>query len=312
MGNTMYILGDDYIDDLFEEEIKEYEEKEKESFCNWVRNKQTYSPAADVEILKTVSAGIYKINNDGQMVKQSVSFDGLYRFKNSEIDTIINDVNTFWERKDIFIKNGFLHKRGILLEGPPGSGKSSVITLLINELIKKYEGVVFLINNVNDFVKIYDFLKGTFRRIEPNRFIITIIEDIDKLVSNSGIEPEVLDFLDGKNSINHHLVITTSNDTSDLSDALLRVSRIDTKYYLGAASKDTREQYFINKGITGDLLEKYVEKSEDLTVSELKELYIGTFILGKNFDEVVDQIINPYEKREFSSKSSNKNKIEID
>ena len=64
MGNKMYILDDDYIDDLFEDEIKEYENKEKESFCNWVRNKQTYSPAADVEILKTVSSGIYKINND--------------------------------------------------------------------------------------------------------------------------------------------------------------------------------------------------------------------------------------------------------
>ena len=181
----------------------------------------------------------------------------------------------------------------------------------MDDLIKKYNGVVLLINNVNDFTKVYDFLKSTFRRIEPSTFVITIIEDIDKLAETL-ILPELLDFLDGKASIEHHLVIATSNNTSEIPDALLRVSRLDRRFYIGYPSKITRKEYFINKGIEEDLLEEYINQSEDLTISELKELYIGTYILGNPFNEVIDQILNPCEKKDYSVKGSSVKQIEID
>ena len=183
--------------------------------------------------------------------------------------------------------------------------------MIINDLIKKYNGVVLLINNVNDFTKAYDFLKSTFRRIEPDRFVITIIEDIDKIASTT-ILSELLDFLDGKNSIEHHLVIATSNDTSDMPDALLRVSRLDRRFYIGYPSELARREYFINKGVEEELLNDYVKYSEELTISELKELYIGTYILGNSFEEVVDQILNPFEKKEYSTKKSSNKSITID
>lgn len=183
--------------------------------------------------------------------------------------------------------------------------------MIINDLIEKYNGVVLLINNVNDFTKAYDFLKSTFRRIEPDRFVITIIEDIDKIASTQ-ILSELLDFLDGKNSVDHHLVIATSNDTSSIPDALLRVSRLDRRFYIGYPSELARKEYFINKGIEKELLDDYVKYSEELTISELKELYIGTYILGNSFEEVVDQIINPFEKKEYSSKKLINKSITID
>ena len=310
MGNVFQMILDDE-DEEYQEQIAKEIEEERSTFCNWVKNKSIYTPAAEVEITNKVEAGVYKVNADLGLTKQSIVSDNLYKLPDSEIDLILNEVSKFWDRADKFKEKNLIHKRGILLEGPPGTGKSSLITLLIKDLVEKYKGVVLLINNINDFTKVYDFLKSTFRRIEPNRFVITIIEDINKL-STSSIEPELLDFLDGKASVNHHLVLATSNDTSELSDALLRVSRLDRKYYIGYPSETARKEFFIKKGVEPELLEEYVEKSKDLTISELKELYIGTYILGNSFEEVIDQILNPYEKKEYSSRKSMDNTISVD
>lgn len=310
MANPFFII-DDIDDEDYQEEIKKELEEEQSTYCNWVRNKQVYSPAADVEVIKKVVPGIYKINNDMALIKQSMVSDNLYKLSDSEIDPILEEVTKFWNKVENFKKGNLIHKRGILLEGPPGTGKSSLITLIINDLIEKYKGVVLLVNNVSDFTKAYDFLKSTFRRIEPDTFVITIIEDIDKLASTV-ILPELLDFLDGKASIEHHLVIATSNDTSEMPDALLRVSRLDRRFYIGYPSEIARREYFVNKGIEDNLLDEYVKQSEELTISELKELYIGTYILGNPFDEVIDQILNPFEKKEYSTKKSTVKQISID
>lgn len=312
MKNSIFALyPDDLEDEMFEEQIKEEIDKERDKYCSWIFNKSTYVPATDVEIVNKVESGIYKINNDFALVKQTISSDGLYKLPNSEINLILDEVNKFWDKADKFKKHNLIHKRGILLEGPPGTGKSSIITLLIKELIEKYDGIVLLVNNINDFTKVYEFLKSTFRRIEPNRFVITIIEDINKICTPT-IESEVLDFFDGKASISNHLIITTSNDTSDLPDALLRVSRIDRKFYIGYPSEKARREYFINKGVDESLIQQYIDNSENLTLSELKELFIGTYILDNDFEDVVEQIINPYEKKEHSSRNIDNNKIEID
>lgn len=303
-----FIIDD--IDELFHEDNGEEVAKEID-YCNWVYDKSKYSPAVEVEIVKKIERGIYRINNDFTLSKQSISSDGIYKLPDSEINHILDEVNKFLDKSKKFKEHHLMHKRGILLEGPPGTGKTSIITLLIQELVNNYDAIVLLINSVKDFSLAYEFLKSTFRKIEPKRFVVTIIEDIDK-VCNDVIEPEILDFLDGKASIDHHLIITTSNNTTDLPDALLRPSRIDRRFYIGYPSETSRREFFKNKGVEESQLDTYVKKSEDLTLSELKELYIGTYILDNDFDEVIDQILNPFEKKEYVSKKSSNPSIEVD
>lgn len=185
--------------------------------------------------------------------------------------------------------------------------KSVTITLLMQELIKN-DGLVFLINSVRDFTLLYDYYKNVLRKIEPNRNIITVIEDIDKLLDPS-IEAEFLDFLDGKMTIGHHLIIATTNDSSHLSDAIIRPSRMDLRVVIDYPTKESRREFFKFKGVELSDLDMFVNGTSKFSMSQLKEVFIGTYILSKDFESVIDQIKNPLTKKKYTSFEHSKTSI---
>lgn len=297
-------------------EAEEDSQVDDTEYSLWLDRGANYSPAVKLKIKKELPSGVYKINFDNQegnfiFTPANVSTDEIYRFSESISDQILKEVDDFWEREEIYKKYNFTHKRGLLLEGPAGNSKTSTINLLIKQLLER-KGLIFLVNSLKEFQVLYEALPTIVRKIEPTRPIITIIEDIDQIIAaNSGNDSEILDLLDGKQAINHHLVIMTSNNTSDLSEALLRPSRIDMRFVLEVPSKQVRKEYLEKKGIPEDKLEEYATKTEGMSFAQLKEVFISTMILGKDIDKTVDKITNPLESKDYLSKSSNKVKIGI-
>jgi len=55
--------------------------------------------------------------------KKDLNIDNLLVLPDSASEEVIGNVNEFWEKEDVFRSFGFLWKRGVLLWGPPGSGK---------------------------------------------------------------------------------------------------------------------------------------------------------------------------------------------
>lgn len=275
-------------------------------YSTWLCSGDEYSPATDLRVEDKLPSGIYKMisTQDGyKVIKTKIDSDELYVFSESYTKKVLDEIQDFWDRADIYAKHHITHKRGLLIEGNPGSGKSATITLLVNQLLKR-DGLVFLVNNAEDFHILMNTMKPIIRKIEPTRPIITIIEDVDQLIEVMNTESFLLDFMDGKTSIDHHLIILTSNDTSNLSSALLRPSRIDMRFELPNPNKKIRKEYFEKKGIQD--AELYAEKTSKMSFAELKEVFIGTQILGKDLDSVISQITNPLKAKSYLSPTKTK------
>lgn len=98
------------------------------------------------------------------------SFDSL-ALEPEQKGTIIDDLNRFLKRKELYKKVGKPWKRGYLLYGPPGTGKSSLIAAMANYL--KFDVYDLELSSVFDNSDLMRAMKET-----SNRSII-VIEDID-------------------------------------------------------------------------------------------------------------------------------------
>lgn len=265
---------------------------ENPNYSMWIKDSNgDYSPATSVKAVKSLPDGVYTLSKDrdGVFCKNiELNTDNLYVFNDSIIKQIIKDCELFWSKKDAYKANSLIHKRGILLTGQPGCGKTALISLLSKEL-EKHNIIVFVINDAEDFTDYVDFIQ-TIRRIEPDRNIITIIEDIDKIINRLGDDSYILNLLDGEYSVDHHMVILTSNNTSNLSPALLRPSRIDTTYVIKPPSEAVRKSFLEKKNFPSELINDAVKKSEGFSFASLKELFIGVVILEKDLSQTIKQL----------------------
>ena len=309
----MNYLIEDYNSDHLIKVNNDDENFNMENYSMWIFDGKEYTPSLKLKIKKTLPKGIYKIDYEegkyyiGQIKNNT---DEIYKLSNKIINTILTEIDDFWNKKDLYEKHHILHKRGLLLEGPAGNSKTSTINLIIENILNN-DGLIFIVRSLREFNLLCDFLP-IFRQIEPNRNVITIIEDIDQLIDmGGGFDVNILDFLDGKNSINHHLVIMTSNNTTRLSEALLRPSRIDVRFVLELPDKQTRYEYLEKKGINKDKLNEYAAKTDGMTFAQLKELFISTEILNKDIDTAINKIMHPLETKDYLSNNLKVNKIGI-
>lgn len=145
-----------------------------------------------------------------------------------------DDMETFWGQEESYNKRGITFKRGYLIHGTPGSGKSSLISSIINEYelpVFKFDMSVIQendeLNKLND--TIYDYIGMSEKHL-------LLLEDIDRCRlfdrwnRGSGITMDaVLNMLDGIGGTHGRITIMTANNISELVQVqgLLRPGRID-------------------------------------------------------------------------------------
>jgi hypothetical protein len=235
-------------------------DRDNDSKCTlWVKEGDVYTPDVTIQITNSLPSGVYKMVFADRVWRATtvpVKTDELYSFPDNLTDIILSEVEEFWGKKEIYEKHNIVHKRGILLCGTPGCGKTSIIQLLSKQIVER-DGLVFVASDRDSFYGLVDNIK-TIKEIEKDRPIITIIEDVDQIISQFGGDSPILDFLDGSKSIANHLCILTSNDTTDLSEALLRPSRIDLIYEIPDDNKEDEVNYMMFENKLKDLEYNFV------------------------------------------------------
>ena len=268
-------------------------------FCQWaILDDGRFLPA--YLTTKKVPSGIYEIKWDNQsqnivLKKQETKTDELYNLPSPEINSILDDIRLFFERAEKYSKYNFVHKRGILLYGDPGCGKSGIIQLCSNIIIKKMGGVVINIKGEEDFDYFVDFI-GTIRSIEKDRPIIIIMEDLDSLIEgNKTSASKLLNILDGVKQVDQIVYIATTNYPEKLEQRISnRPSRFDRRYKIEMPSDDIRRSFILNKLDKNDLenidVDLWVERTEGMSLSHLKEVLISVVVMGKEFEETMRSI----------------------
>lgn len=228
-------------------------------------------------------------NNQLMFVRASIVTDELTRLPDTASAKVLESISTFWERKESFKAKGQIFKRGILLWGPPGSGKTVTVMLLVQDLIKR-GGIVLIVGSP----EIAAHGLSQIRKIEPDRPIICVMEDIDEIIEQYS-EPLILSLLDGENQVDNVVHLATTN-YPELLDARLvnRPSRFDEIIKIGMPSPEARRVYLRarvgEKELTDRELDGWVKDTEGMSIAHLREIVVAVFCLGREYKQTLERL----------------------
>jgi len=271
------------------EEIDDISGKTREQyFCQYnIEQGSNFRPSS--KTIDILPPGLYKAQDDqfgNFFSKESLDISELIRFPDSMADTVIDEFDTFWTMKDRYLDRGEPHKRGFLLWGPPGGGKTCTVSFIIKDFISQ-GNVVFIFN--------YNLMSAlrSFKNIEPDRKVLIVMEDIDSLIKDRHEEQAVLEFLDGSIQHSNTIVIATTNYPEDLPDRIInRPSRFDRVTYVGVPSLKDRILYLTekSKNLSKPQIKGWAKETDGWTLAHLKELIIAVEVFDLDCDDTVDRI----------------------
>ena len=240
------------------------------------------------------------------IVKKKIIKEKLIFTEDSTITEVMKDIHLFFkeETRSMYKKLQITYKRGVILYGEPGNGKSAMIREIIRILPRITKIVIN--PNINDMPKILSIL---IKSLNGKRAII-IIEDIDSLI-NGRNRSEFLNILDGIDIQSGVYFIGTTNYPEHIDPAFMnRSGRFDRTYKIDNPSENIRRAFFQNRNI-GELLSEYkvykddsgsdtnkgvielfVKYSDNLPMANLKEIMTGTkYLLACNNDLTIEEAV---------------------
>lgn len=275
-----------------------------DTYKNWATANGIYWPIGESH--PTLPSSLYRcIRMEGigwcfELIPNNT--DEIVVFPESDSEDLINEIKKFKTLKPKYEKLNIMYKRGILVYGPPGSGKTSTIQQFIQLFTQGNEGIAVMANNPYATIECLQ----NFRKMEPDRMILVIFEDIDAIIEEHG-ETELLNLLDGESSIENVVFVATTNYLEKLDDRFkARPSRIDTLKYIGMPGLSARKAY-LDKRIpwtTEEYRADFAKKTDKLSIAALRELVILTYAFELSVDDAIKRMKEMLEKAEDTSNSN--------
>lgn len=268
----------------------------------WARSDDIFWQAS--ETIERLEPAFYKFtdvpNIGPALLRSSISTDGLIHVPDTVGERVLAEFETFWGLRERFQSRGFLHKRGIMLWGPPGSGKTCSLMLMSDQIINKHGGIVCLIEHPLLAAACLQMI----RKIEPDRPIVALMEDLDALIQRHG-ENAFLALLDGETQVDRICYIATTNYPERLDRRFVdRPSRFDTVEFIGMPTSAARRVYLQAKEPTlrGAELDDWTGATDGFSIAHLREL----IILVRCFEQPLPKAIERLEKMRLRPPSSDK------
>lgn len=199
---------------------------------------------------------------------------------------LIDDVQGFFDNQELYAEFAVPWKRGVILHGVPGNGKTVSIKALMASLYSRPTPVSSL------YVKSFETSRQTeqfairqiFQHARSMAPCLLIFEDLDSLV-NDDVRSYFLNEIDGLEQNEGILMIGSTNHLDKLDPAISkRPSRFDRKYHFkipGEAERCTYTEYWRQKLLKNNTVEFpdelcsiIAQLTEGFSFAYLKELFV--------------------------------------
>ncbi|HZU95440.1 MAG TPA: ATP-binding protein [Planctomycetota bacterium] len=181
-------------------------------------------------------------------------------------------VKEFFASAELYRSHGIPHRRGILLAGPPGNGKTSILRAIASEA--KVPVVVATLDNPN---RVHN-TRLAFDRAVSLAPAIACFEDLDAMVGDGPGLSQFLNCLDGLEPLEGVLVVATTNRPDRIDPAIAkRPSRFDRIFVIPDPDSAQRSAYLarqIGNGGPSGAAERLARATEGYSVAFLKELVL--------------------------------------
>jgi len=213
-------------------------------------------------------------------------------------DKMKDDVDAFLKNEAVYRDMNIQYRRGVLLYGPPGNGKTAMIRELIRGFQEEHDAISIFFETMPG----PSFLMSMRDNLD-DRLKTIVFEELAAVLDNNRIE-RVLDFLDGERSLDRAIIFATTNYPEKLPGNIVdRPSRFDRLYRMEDPSAELRRhflKYFLKEEPTDEL----VKATNDLSVVALREVAILSRTRNFTIPQAVKALKSHREvvKKNFSAK----------
>jgi len=182
------------------------------------------------ETMKALAKVIWKDFKTNYLIYDSKELRELFATDNKVINTAF--IQQTFLRAEKFINSNIT--RGYLLEGPPGSGKTTCIQELTKRLnLKTIHITTTSIRHFFDYGSTQPSIETIVKILKPDAIVI---DDVDRIEEEN--QTELLGLLE-RIRANCKIVFVSVNNKTDLMDAILRPGRLDDHIQAPNLEKET-------------------------------------------------------------------------
>jgi hypothetical protein len=213
-------------------------------------------------------------------------------------DDLYRDLAAFFDARPVYERAGIAWKRGIVLIGPPGNGKTHAVKALINALGKP---CLYVKSFSSQHVDDHHNIRSVFAQARETAPCLLVLEDLDSLITDHN-RSFFLNELDGFAANTGVVTIASTNHPERLDPAILaRPSRFDRKYHFGLPGVAERLAYLELWGAGLDdamrpgatTMARMAAETEGFSFAYVKELLVASTVRWAERQEAgaMDQIM---------------------
>jgi len=193
------------------------------------------------------------------------------------------DLTAFFNAQAVYERAGVAWKRGIVLIGPPGNGKTHAIKALINDLDKP---CLYVKSFSSEHADDHHNIRVVFEQARETAPCVLVLEDLDSLVTDHN-RSFFLNELDGFAGNTGVVTIASTNHPEKLDPAIMaRPSRFDRKYHFGLPGAPERRAYLelwsarVDAGMrpASATLDAVAASTDGFSFAYLKELLVAATV----------------------------------